>query len=777
MQNRLKKISGQKKIRNPFTMNDWEIKKFFTFILFIQITLLTLISLNNSGIQIPILREVIGFIFLTYVPGILLVRILKIHKIGSAKTILLSTGLSIATLMFTGLFINIIYPYFGIKPISLIPLIITISFITVVLSVVCYLRDKYYSEPDYISIDDLISPWVLTLCLIPFLSIIGTFIFNTYGNNSLQIAIILIIATFPIIALKWMPEKYFSLSVFITSISLLYHTSLVSANIWGADINLEYYLSNLVLENLKWNAAIMDNYNGMLSVMILSPIYSLILKMDLKWILKIVYPTLFSFVPIGLFIISKKITNNKVAFLSSFFFMSSYAFYTVLPALARQEIAELFLILLVILIIEKSSFQKNKSILAIIFGSSLIVSHYGITYILILLMIIARLIIYGFSNKIPHLIVKNEDMKMINPKIVNYLLVNDFPNKIHYLIRENITKKMISAKILNYFPKFTNDEKYVILNKKFITIFIIFSIVWYYYVSSTSILYNGVGIGISVFSSITDLFNPTSSQGMSIISSALPFFQSIEKYLNLISQLFILIGLISILRNKNKFNNEFKAFSVACVFILGASVILPFFAGYLNTDRILHISLFFLAPFFVIGLIKVIQLSVDFIKKIKLNNRFNLSINPKKSLYFASTFLIVFFLFNSAFIYQIFDQPKAGRFALDNNVDFPVFNIEEMESAKWLSETKNPTIDVYADSNRIHPLNSLMYNLTEIDEWNLMNETPESVIYVYFGTFNIQNHQFFVQDPSRKTKYIPDPMLESKMSKIYDNNRSYILLS
>ncbi|MDY6895329.1 MAG: hypothetical protein SVO01_07950, partial [Thermotogota bacterium] len=86
-------------LNNPLQMNDWEIMRFLKVIFSIQLALWVVIGLDYTSLQIPILRELISFIYLTFVPGILILRILKLHNLGNIETILYSVGLSIATLM------------------------------------------------------------------------------------------------------------------------------------------------------------------------------------------------------------------------------------------------------------------------------------------------------------------------------------------------------------------------------------------------------------------------------------------------------------------------------------------------------------------------------------------------------------------------------------------------------------------------------------------------------------------------------------------------------
>ena len=104
---------------NPFQMNDWEIKKFLKVLLAIQLAVWGVIAFDTMGVHIPLMRPLVVLIYLTLVPGIIILRILKLHNLGNIETLLYTVGLSIATLMFTGLVMNTVYPLLGVSgPIS-----------------------------------------------------------------------------------------------------------------------------------------------------------------------------------------------------------------------------------------------------------------------------------------------------------------------------------------------------------------------------------------------------------------------------------------------------------------------------------------------------------------------------------------------------------------------------------------------------------------------------------------------------------------------------------
>ena len=213
-------------IDNPLKMNDWEIMKFLKIIIAIQFALFGAIGLEIMGLGIPILRQLVGLIYLSFIPGIIIIRILNLHKLSAIETILYAVGLSLFTVMFTGFFMNLTYPSFGItRPISLYPLVVTLSLIIFVLSLLCYIRDGDFSDSSYIKIREILTPPILFLCLIPFISVIGTHMVNYHHTNILLMLmiIIIVIIVFLIMYEKFIPKYSYPLAVWI--ITCLLYTS------------------------------------------------------------------------------------------------------------------------------------------------------------------------------------------------------------------------------------------------------------------------------------------------------------------------------------------------------------------------------------------------------------------------------------------------------------------------------------------------------------------------------------------------------------------------
>jgi len=685
-------------LNNPLQMNDWGIKKFLTVVTAVQLAMWGVIGLDAMGLKIPILREFVGFIYLTFIPGIILLRFLKLHKLSNIETLLYTVGLSIATLMFTGLFMNTVYPVFGIdRPISLTFLIITISIIVLLLCIMSYVRDKDFSDPSFVDSGDILFPPALFLCLIPFLAVFGTYLANFYHNNILLMFLIVILAVMVLLIAfdKFIPKNLYPLAVFIIAISLLYHTSLISMYIWGTDIQFEHYLCNLVKINSIWDSTIHHNCNAMLSLVMLSPIYSIICDTPIHWVFKIIYPFLFSLVPLGLYRVFQKQTDDKVAFLSCFFFVSLFVTYAELTQIARQQISEIFFALLMLLMVDKNMNNMKRTILFIPFAFSLAVSHYGLSYVFMFSLIVAWTMLY-----------LNAQYK-------------------HEKMENNITST-------------------------FVLLYITFALTWYMYVSSSSVFESIICIGEHIANSIfTDFLNPEASQGLYLaVTKTVSPLHEFTKVVHIVTQFFIIFGIIALLlkRIEIKFEKEYVAFSMVNFIIYIANILIPYFSDQLKASRMYQITLFFLSPFFVIGGIMFFKMLTR-VAGVSWTNE-----SVKSSLKMLSVILVIFLLCNTGFIYEVAkDNPTS--IALSNLEDAYVFNEQEVISAKWLSDVKSGS-RVHSDRFGWLLLCGMVY-FDEVRYHDYLGDTkkiPEHT-YIYLRSITVKRDRIKVKEESN-TCYI-----------------------
>ncbi len=723
------------------------------------------IALDSMGFSIPLLRQLTGFFLLTFVPGILILHILRIHNLDGVETTVYAVGISLSTLMFTGFFMNLAFPFFGIiRPLSLWTMVATVSIIVIVLCFLTWVRDRN-STVSWRTLREVLSPPVLVLSLLPFGAVFGTYLVNFYNINSLLMILLLIVSLVPvvIVSFRLIPEKYYSYAVFSIAVALLYHTSLISMYIWGWDINGEYYLANTVVQNGFWDFTTPGNCNAMLSIEMLAPIYSIVCSMSLTWVFKIIYPLLFALVPLGLFSVFQKQTNSKIAFLSCFFFMSIFTFYTEMIALARQEIAELFVVLLVMLMINKNLERTKRSFLFIVFGISLATSHYGLSYVYMFCLISAFLILFSGENQTLQ--------KMMSG------IYSEFGSKTKSTAGNPVHLKVDRT-----------------ISSIFVLIFITFTIAWYIYVSSSSAFITIVTIGNQIAGSIfTELLNPEAAQGLDIIlrKASSPLY-SVTKYLHLLAQFFILVGVaIIVLRRKEmKFEREYEAFALINLAICIAGIALPYLASSWNTTRLYQITLIILSPFCVIGGLAVFKMVAETVMACWTNKRARIlrgeftssaRISLSGTLEMApvlSVFLVIFLLFNSGWAYEVAkDHPSS--IALNSTIDFPRFNEQEIATGVWLNEKKDMIRDLYADEYRSLLLFGLFGKRQTFFGDNEITTPIPNNFYIFFGRENVRNGKIILiaSNMNRNSVYLQNLSIYNTlldMNKIYKNGDSLV---
>ena len=748
-------------INNPLQINDWEFKKFLKVVLAIQLAVWSVIGLDVIGFQIPIIRQLIGFIYLTFIPGIIILRILKLHKLGNIEMLLYTVGLSIATLMFTGLLMNTVYPLFGISgPISLTPLVITISIIVLVLFVLSYIRDKNFSDPSFIEVKDMLSPPALFLCMVPFLSIFGTYLVNFHHNNILLMLMIVVIALVVLLIGfdKFIPKNLYPVAVFVIALSLLYHTSLISMYLQGWDIHHERFIANLVIINSCWDLTIPYMGNAMLSLAMLAPIFSNICSMCLTWVFKIIYPLLFSLVPIGLYRVFQKQTDDKIAFLACFFFVSCSTFFIDMPELARQEIAELFLVLLILLMIDKDMNKTKRSFLFIVFGISLAVSHYGLSYIYMFCLTSAWLILVSLDHPAIQKLGDNFYSKFSRYRYKREKLA--------------LAGNPISLKV--------KDRT---INSTFVLLFITFTLSWYMYVSSSAPFNTIITIGDHIASSIsTDFLNPETAQGldMMLTKPTSGLLHEVNRVINYLNQIFIIIGVIVLLLKHRvlKFGREHATFSMVNLLILFAAISVPFFASSLNMNRVYQITLIFLAPFSVIGGITVFKM-ISRVLKVSWTDK-----NVRRSLKVLSVYFVIVLLYQTGFIWEV-TEGCSGSTSLSNR-DSTCYTETEAIGAQWLAHFSDSSSIIYADTYG----RMIVYDHFHIDQRNRqLFEIPSNIrqmredAYIYLRSWNIEKHEVIsfsmskARIKSKRVNFEEVPGLFNLISiknKVYDNGESQV---
>ena len=745
------------RILNPLEMNDWGIKSFLTAVLSVHFLIWLLVGIDTLGIHVPVLTEVTGFIYLTLVPGLLLLKVFKFHRLGSVRTLMFSVGLSVAFTMVIGLLVNTIYPLVGIsRPLSLLPLIITFSVITLLLAFLSYVRDRDFSEPGYIEISKLLAPPVLFLLLLPLLSILGAFMVMVYQTNILLLAMIGIVAVTVVLAAfnRFIRKEFYPLAVFMIAAALLYYTQLSFTYLFGTDIQVEHYIYSATMMNAHWSTTpSATSYSSMLSISILPAVWANLLAMDGIGVFKLMYPFLFSLVPLGLYEIYRKQTGERPAFLAAFFFMAFISFLGEMNYLVKMEAAAFFFVLLIVLVLDKELSLFNRVVLFVIFSFSLVVSHYGLAYYYLLYIIFAWLAVF-------------------------------------------ITRRIVKE-----------SNRVETLTMTAIALCIVLTLSWYLYISNAVVLRGTVTIGQFLWEHLSDVFtqklqDPRILQAMGLSAVGLveqSTLREVAGWFNRLTYLLIVIGIVRVLvkRRDMRLAPEYIGMALAGLIILAACIIIPGFSyAAMNAQRIYFIALFFLSPLCIWGGETI------FIGVRKIFKRASEEVTAgdiwRKGAYICLTLLVLipYFLFNIGFIFEVTgDAPSSAVISLermetstDPLVKAGLYNSymtgQDVTGIRWLSENRDDTASVYADKSTVYFLmpgystielesQEQLYRVTEINE----------EAYIFLRYYNTSEGFIVALRPVRPTgatkwMYLWDidniaPVLE-KCSRIYSNGGSEI---
>lgn len=616
------------------------------------ILVLQLIFSVTIFLNISVVRQIVGFLYLTLVPGFLILKLLKLNKFSAVETVLFSVGLSVAFLFITGLAINELGLFLGVsKPLEANLVFPAISGFVLLLTFAYHIQSPRNQNP--MGLDKKILTKSLFLALIPILSIIGAFWANATGNTSvllLVLFVILVVFGIAVFSERIVAQKMHLVLVIVIAVALLFQWSLVSQYVQGYDIKLENYVFGLTQQAGHWNVNAfftdlsVEKFYSALSVTLLPTIYSNVLSLDGSIVFKVIYPLIFAFVPLALYLIWREKLGARIALLSSFLFMSQITFFAELTSLARQMIAELFFVLLFMILFSKKISAKNFYILFIVFSFSLIVSHYAMA-----LMFLFFVFVMSFSG-------------------------------------------------------FLNKKSSRNLNLRLVMLFSTLMFSWYLFTSSSAIMESYALSSNRIISALGDFLLPASrSQGVLMglgLTAAPTPLNAVSRYISYATELFIIVGfLVLVLQRKKKdFDFENILLCSACLVILAMCILLPSFASAFNVTRFYHVLLFFLAPLFAIGWIgffRFVGRLSRFASKRKLENF---------CLILMVVLLGAYFLFQTNLVYEVANSESwslpLSRYRLGPSLytQFLYVTEPEVSGAQWLSQHASSTnLLVYAD--------------------------------------------------------------------------------
>jgi len=354
--------------------------------LVIYLLVFGVITLEKLGIIIPIVKEIIVSSYLLLIPGLLVIKTLRLNA-SLEELILLSIGASISTITLLSLLANVAFSQFYERPISEVPLTLIISGFTLLALALCYRKgDRQliitcnYRETRFV----LLSSLPPTLMLMSKMS----------GINALSFFLLVMISITPLIALLGKAsERAYPLLVLSTSLSLmvlfLFEVGPIAWTPWktGEAVKIAGF----------WDPLFRSQHNSMLVPYLFHPTFSVLSGMDLEMGSKVLDSMIFSLIPMALYLIYRRFLDPSTSFLAACLY-TFYPFYDQLLVMNRTGFAFFFTSLILLLIVSEGVSLKSGRLLLMIFAFSLITSHYGTAYLFMILLMVVLLLRFYKKN-------------------------------------------------------------------------------------------------------------------------------------------------------------------------------------------------------------------------------------------------------------------------------------------------------------------------------------------------------------------------------------------
>jgi uncharacterized membrane protein len=575
------------------------------------------------------------------------------------------------------------------------------------------------------------------LVSIPAMALLGTLL-----HSSLLLVFVVAIASILILCALFfeVSVELSSLMLYMVALALILQTLFISRYLVGYDVFTELYVFNSIKSSASWlpPTAFVDlqtqTYAAMLSVTVLPITYSALLNVGGDWVLMIAYPLIYALVPVALYEAYRRRFGTGVGLLSAFYFILLPRFYE--TSSRRQWIGELFLVLSILVMLDPDMALRKKSIMVIIFGLSLAVSHYALSYL------------YLFC---------------LGVMLIYFVLVKGRTRALTGLV-------------------------FVFL--------LVATLSWYSFVSAAPELAL-IGLWKNALGSlVTDFLRPGSGgyiyESLSLQNFSL--LQQADRVISKIPYVCILVGMFLLFRTRGKkgaFSDDlYISLATAGFGIFAMAILIPRLAMGFIEDRLYHVTTIILGPVVILGAMSIIE----WVHRV-LRSR-PMAFLPKRSAYRQAVcvLLIAIFLFKVGLVYEVagevvpvssvsisFERMKASQndtiMATFYDGYFPD---QDVYGVLWLSRSRDSNSSVLADLTSLDDVlrayGNLEYSERETARHTLGNNTVlKSNVYVYLRYLNVRG--LFVTGKRLEYSTNMTSHLLSCANLVYSNGGSQVLRS
>jgi uncharacterized membrane protein len=344
------------------------------------------------------LLDITGFLSLIIVPGLLITLCLRAgYNLPFWVRTGQSMGLSLLLDLVWVLLCNTVLPHLHVhRPLDQKPVLIELGVMNILVGIWSWPRLRYLSY--FVTRRKFIKSRLDTIAAIfpiifVVLAVMGAISLNNGSTGRITLGMLWFAGAyfFVLLALRRrLADSSIAWALYFISLSLLLMTSMRGWYITGHDIQHEYLVFQLTQSKGVWNIAnFRDPYNSCLSITILPTIFFNTLHIGSQYVYKILFQVIFAVVPVLMYQIMRLYVSKAKAVLSVIYFVSFPTYFTDMSFLNLQEIAYLFLTLMLLFVLNRRVALKKRQLLFMLFGFGVVLSHYSTTYAVLLVLVVA----------------------------------------------------------------------------------------------------------------------------------------------------------------------------------------------------------------------------------------------------------------------------------------------------------------------------------------------------------------------------------------------------
>jgi uncharacterized membrane protein len=322
---------------------------------------------------------------LLVVPGVVLLRALRVPGRAVASFPVYVPCASIVVLFASGLAVNLAGPLVGVAaPLRPGPLLAGLEITCFALLAASARAPSEVAIPWRSLAQRTRYAWPLLVALA---AAAGALRLNSgHGNAVAAIALVAcaVILVAGVILASRLDTALLAIILYAAELATMWSYSLRGDLVYGFDIATEYYDLQQTVANGIWYASHRgDAYGAMLSVTVMPAELHFLTGLPALLVLKVGYPVIGALFPVAIFYLARRVLSARWAFAAAAFFVMQASFAEELPAIARQEIALVLFAALLAAICDSAIPRRARWALVVLLSLAMVTAHYSTTYVAI----------------------------------------------------------------------------------------------------------------------------------------------------------------------------------------------------------------------------------------------------------------------------------------------------------------------------------------------------------------------------------------------------------